>query len=747
MCIADKEYTDFLESKRLVNIPTGFEPTGKINQTLFDFQRDIVLWALKKGKAAIFLGTGTGKTFIQLEWSHHVHEYTGGDILILAPLAVAQQTVNEGEKLGIEVTLCRSQDDVKPGINITNYEMLHRFDTSKFVGVVLDESSILKSFSGKIRTELIQKFKNTRFKLACTATPAPNDHIELTNHSDFLGVMKGSEVLAMFFTHGVDGIGDWTLKGHAKEAFWKWVSTWAVMLRNPADIGYDGSAFELPALNIHEYVADRTGYIVREASTLQQRRKARHDTITNRVECAAKIANTDDEPCIIWCDLNAESEALTRAIAGAVEIRGSHDSEYKTDAMLKFGSGAIKKLVTKPSIAGFGLNWQHCSKMIFVGLSDSFEQYYQAVRRCWRFGQKKPVDVYIITSEKEGAVVKNIKRKEQEFEDMLKGMISATQELTIQNLNHAESEQEDYSILHESTDLWDIWRGDNTELIKNVESDSLHYILFSPPFIQLFVYSNSFRDMGNCRDDEEFYTHMRFLSTELFRTLKPGRLMSVHCTQIPTAKSREGYISLKDFRGDLIRLFQDSGFILHSEVVIWKDPVQEMYRTKSLGLLHKQLKKDSAMSRQGRADYLLTFQKPGINLEPITHTDEQIPVPLWQRLASPVWMDINQMDVLNNGRGACEEEDEKHICPLQLEVIRRALELWTNPGDLVLDPFAGIGSTGYEAVKNGRRFLGFELKKSYYEQAVKNLKAAQAELSKPKQTSWERFQETEEMGG
>ena len=746
MCIADKEYTDFLESKRLVNIPTGFEPTGKINQTLFDFQRDIVLWALKKGKAAIFLGTGTGKTFIQLEWSRHVHEYTGSDILILAPLAVAQQTVNEGEKLGIEVILCRSQDDVKPGINITNYEMLHRFDTSKFVGVVLDESSILKSFEGKTRIEIISKFQDTPYRLACTATPAPNDHMELGNHAEFLGIMSRTEMLATYFVHDGGDTSKWRLKRHAIKAFWEWLASWAIVLRNPSDLGYDGSAFNLPLLNIHEIITDKTGYVVKEVSTLQERRKVRHDTITSRVECAAKIASADDEPCIIWCDLNAESEALTRAITGAVEIKGSHDSEYKKDAMLKFSSGEIKKLITKPSIAGFGLNWQHCSKIIFVGLSDSFEQYYQAVRRCWRFGQKKPVDVYIITSEKEGAIIKNIKRKEKEFEEMIQGVISATQEITQKNITKTDCKKEPYQTDQAEGEGWEIILGDNVEEIRKIPDSIINYSIFSPPFSSLYTYSNSERDMGNCKTDKEFYTHFNFLVEELYRVLIPGRLISVHCMNIPSLKERDGVIGIKDFRGDIIRLFQQAGFIFHSEVCIWKDPVIAMQRTKALGLLHKQLKKDSCMCRQGIPDYLITFRKPGENPEPVTHTNEGFPVGIWQNYASPVWMDINQSDTLQRF-SARDDEDERHIAPLQLEVIRRALELWTNPGDLVLDPFAGIGSTGYEAVKNGRRFLGFELKKSYYEQAVKNLKAAQAELSKPKQTSWERFQETEEMGG
>lgn len=727
-------YHKFLQSKQFKVQPAGFEPTQGINPLLFDFQRDIVRWALQKGKAAIFAGTGLGKTLMQLEWALHVHKHTGGDILILAPLAVAQQTVREGAKLGIEVTICRKQEDVKPGINITNYEMLQHFDPSKFAGIVLDESSILKTYEGKTRTEIIEAFKSTPYKLACTATPAPNDHMELGNHTEFLGVMTRTEMLSTFFVHDGGDTSKWRLKKHAKKAFWEWVASWAVMLRNPSDLGYNDSRFALPPLNIHEIIVDKTGYVVKEAETLQERRKVRHDSIHDRVECAAKIANSLTGPCLVWCDLNSESEQLTKLITGAIEVKGADDPEYKTQSMLDFAEGNIKTMVSKPSICGFGMNFQACHKMIFVGLSDSFEQYYQAVRRCWRFGQKDPVDVYIITSEKEGAVVKNIKRKESEFEEMLKGMISATQEITKQNIKNTVRETDNYETRVESADDWTMVLGDNVEEMKKILDNSIMYILYSPPFSSLYTYSNSERDMGNCRNYTEFFNHFNFLIPELYRVLVPGRLMSVHCMNLPTTKEHHGVIGIQDFRGDLIKQFQNAGFIFHSEVCIWKDPVTAMQRTKALGLLHKQLKKDSCMSRQGIPDYIITFRKPGENPRRVTHTNESFPVETWQQYASPVWMDINQSDTLQKD-SAREHEDERHVCPLQLEVIRRCLELWTNPEDCVLDPFAGIGSTGHEAIKMGRMFIGFELKKSYFEQAVKNLKAAQREASKPKQTN------------
>jgi DNA modification methylase/superfamily II DNA or RNA helicase len=738
-----QNYHEFLKSKRLVVKPSGFEPDG-ISENLFPFQKDIVRWACKKGKAAIFAGTGLGKTGMQLEWAHQVHQHTGADVLVLAPLAVAEQTAREGEKFEVVVHLCKTQADVKPGVNITNYEKLSHFDAGHFAGIVLDESSILKSFEGKVRTEIIEAFRDTPFKLACTATPAPNDHMELANHAEFLHVMSRPEMLATFFVHDGGSTSQWRLKGHAVKAFWEWVASWAVMMSMPSDLGYEDNGFKLPPMEIEQIVVDRTGYAVKEAQTLQDRRRARTDSLDLRVQKAVDLVmSKPDESWLVWCDLNKESEALKKAIPGSVEVKGADDPDYKTSSLTGFANGDIKILISKPSIAGFGMNFQVCHNQVFTGLSDSFEQYYQAVRRSWRFGQKKQVTVYVITSEKEGAVVKNIKRKERDFETMLHGMISATQEITKKNIKETSREIEKYMTGTDTGNGWEMRLGDNVEQIKSVEDNSIGYTIFSPPFSSLYTYSNSERDMGNCRTDQEFFDHFNFLAPELFRTLKPGRLMSVHCMNLPTSKQNHGYIGIRDFRGDLIRIFQKAGFIYHSEVVIWKDPVTAMQRTKALGLLWKQIKKDSTMCRQGIPDYLVTFRKPGENDDRVEHTAEEFPVEMWQRYASPVWMDINASETLQK-ESAREDEDERHIAPLQLEVIRRGLELWTKPGDVVLSPFAGIGSEGFEAVKAGRRFIGIELKESYYKQACKNLKRAEHEALKPPQASLFTFGEEKE---
>lgn len=736
------EYEEFLKSKQFAPISSGFIAEN-ISDKLFPFQADIVKWSCKKGKAAIFANTGLGKTAMQLIWSDQVHKHTGKDIIIFAPLAVAQQTVSEGRKFGVDVNLCRTQTDVLPGINITNYEMISHFDPGAFVGVVLDESSCIKSFDSKFRKYIIDAFRETPYRLACTATPAPNDHMELGNHAEFLGVMKRNEMLAKFFVHDGGETQKWRLKGHAIKIFWEWVASWAVMLHMPSDLGYDDNGFVLPPLNINQVVVDKSGYVVKEAKTLQDRRQARRNSLDFRVKEASRVALESPKPVILWCDLNVEADALKKALPIATEIRGSDSPEKKTQAANDFSNNKIDILISKSSIFGFGMNWQNCNNVIFVGISDSFESYYQAVRRCWRFGQKKHVNVTIITSEAEGAVVKNIKRKEKEFEKMLAGMISNTQEITKENLKSTEREVDAFVPKVERGDGWELRLGDSCIELKTIADNAIHYILFSPPFSSLYTYSNSPRDLGNCQTDQEFYDHFQFIAEELYRVLMPGRIVSVHCMNLPTSKEMHGVIGVRDFRGDLIRIFQKVGFIYHSEVCIWKDPVTAMQRTKAIGLLHKQLKKDSCISRQGIPDYVVSFRKPGENPERVTHTNESFPVSVWQRYASPIWMDINPSDTLQK-TSAREDEDERHIAPLQLEVIRRCLELWTNEGDLVLSPFAGIGSEGFEAVKNRRRFIGIELKESYYNQAVGNMKKAAFESKKPPQVDLFKFEDNQE---
>lgn len=432
-------YEDFLHSKQITVVQSGFEkPRDDMNDRMFGWQKDIVFWALKKGRAALFEDCGLGKTIQQLEWAQSVSNHTGKPVLIVAPLAVAEQTKREGEKFGYTVTVCRTQKDAMDGINITNYEMLDHFDAEEYGGVALDESSILKNFTSKTRTQIIDKFLLTEYKLSCTATPSPNDYMELGNQAEFLGVMSRTEMLATFFLHDSGDTAKWRLKGHAEDKFWEWMATWAVVLTNPADLGYPGEGYDLPDMKTVEHLVspevetmnDNLTLITKVAKTLSERREARRNSLKERCQRAAEIVASDPEnQWLIWCDLNDESALLTSLIPGAVEVRGADKPEKKTDALKGFTDGSVRHLVTKPSIAGFGLNWQGCHNMIFVGLSDSYEMMYQAIRRCYRFGQEETVSVHVVASEAEGAVKENVERKEAQCARMTAEMVKHTKQI------------------------------------------------------------------------------------------------------------------------------------------------------------------------------------------------------------------------------------------------------------------------------------------------------------------------------
>ena len=342
------------------------------------------------------------------------------------------QTASEGALIGIQVTACRDAEDIRPGINITNYERLHRFDPKHFSGVVLDESSCIKHQDSKTLQNLLAAFAETPFKLCATATPAPNDWTELGTHAEFLGICRRAEMLAEFFVHDGGESQTWRLKGHAREPFWRWVSSWGAMIRSPADLGFDASLYQLPPLSVHEHIIEcgrlLEGHLFpTEAQTLTERRDARRASMAERIDaCAAVVATEPDEPWVIFCDLNAEGDALEGLIPAAVQVAGSDDIDTKEDRLMGFREGRITKLVSKSSICGWGLNWHHCARMAFVGVTDSFEAYYQAVRRVWRFGQRRPVEVHLFASDAEGAVLANLKRKEADALAMAQSLSALT---------------------------------------------------------------------------------------------------------------------------------------------------------------------------------------------------------------------------------------------------------------------------------------------------------------------------------
>ena len=443
-------YAEFLARKRISDPATGIKGSIELPMFLKPHQRDITQWALRRGRAAIFAGTGLGKTLMELVWAHEVARETKRPVLVLAPLAVSQQHGREAAKFGISASVVTAPSS--DTIDITNYQKLDRFDLDGFGGVALDESSILKSVDGKTRTKLIYDCARLPFRLAATATPAPNDFMELGNHAEFLGVMSYTDMLATFFTHDGGDTQKWRLKGHAENEFWKWMASWAVMLRKPSDLGYNNAGYDLPPLRYHSHTVQveyapsmDTGLLFPiEARTMQERIAARRDSVEERIALASSITPAD-KPFVWWCNLNAEADGLTKAIHGAVNLSGADSDEAKERKLVDFSEGRIRVLITKPSIAGFGMNWQHCADTGFVGLNDSFEQVYQAVRRFWRFGQDKPVNVHFIASEMEGATVANIKRKEADAERMAAAMVLHMADLSSAEVRGSFRDRPDYN--------------------------------------------------------------------------------------------------------------------------------------------------------------------------------------------------------------------------------------------------------------------------------------------------------------
>jgi superfamily II DNA or RNA helicase len=603
-------YAEFLARKALTVAPGGFTPDS-FTVPLFPFQRDLVSLACKLGRFCIWADCGMGKTPMQLEWAHQVCQQTGGRVLILAPLAVSHQTVREAEKFHIDgVSFAAHPGDTDDRIVVTNYQKLDRFNPEDFVGVVIDESSILKAMDGKTRSAILDAFRRTPYRLACSATPAPNDYMELGNHAEFVGVMTREEMLAMFFVHDGGDTSKWRIKGHAVSKFWEWVCSWAVTIRKPSDIGYDDGAFNLPALEMRDCVVEtphdrfpddggQVSLFPQQARTLSDQRAVQRGSLALRVAEAVKLANQPGQ-WIVWCHLNDESTALAASIDGAVEVTGSDSDDHKTRSAMGFQDGTIRVIVSKGSIFGFGMNFQNCHQVVFVGMSHSYEQYYQSIRRCWRFGQNETVRAYLVYDWAEGAVIENIRRKDADATMMADAMVEIMRANTLEQLQQVQRNVAPYAeTVHHGRGMARL----PGRLRRRCQAASLTTACITRCFRRRSPASTrtatATETWATAPTGDEFFGQFKFWSTNCYRVTMPGRLLSFHCMNLPSSKARDGIIGLKDFRGDLIRAFTDAGWVYHSEVVIWKDPVTAMQRTKALGLLHKQIKKDSCMSPAG----------------------------------------------------------------------------------------------------------------------------------------------------
>lgn len=727
-------YNEFLETKKKSFIESGFYINEKeLNKNLFDFQKHIVKKALKNGRYAIFADCGLGKTLMQLTWAYEIVKRTNKKVLILAPLAVKGQTIQEAKKFDIDLK----------GIDINNYEQLDNIDTSQYIGIVLDESSILKNFTGKYKNQIIELFNLTPYKLACTATPSPNDLNEIGNHSEFLNILDAQDMRSKWFVRD-EGMNNYRLKGHAKNDFYGWISSWAVMLTNPSDLGFDGSKYKLPELIYNEKMITTNiknhGFLFNDASvSATEFNKELKLTILPRFEEVSKIVNNSKEPFIIWVNQNEEEKKAIELIQDAIAVNGSEKPEVKEKKLLAFANGEYRVLITKKKIAQFGMNFQNCNNQIFASLDFSFEGLYQAIRRSYRFGQKNNVNIYLITTDTMENVMKSIEKKQAQFLEMQSEMnkyINGSAFGLLNSYEFKEVKNEDYWLM----------KGDSCIEVKRIPDNSVDLIIFSPPFSSLFTYSNYIHDMGNNDNHDEFFKQYGYLLQDLYRILKPGRLMVCHTKDLAVYKNSSGYSGLYDFTGAHHRAVEEVGFKYHSKVNIWTDPVLEMQRTKTQRLLYKQLRKDSSATGVGLPEYCTIFRKWDGNEEdwaPINNkTTDNFPLDTWQQWASPVWnvektdiehlqevqedykvqtwFDIRRTDVLNNTEGT-DLGDEKHIAPLQLSVIKKCVQMWSNPGETVFTPFLGIGSEIYKSVELGRKGIGIELKDKYFDTAVKNI--------------------------
>lgn len=731
-----EDYKEFLSKKRRNHTFTGFEISdNELNCNLKDFQKYIVKVAVKAGKYAIFADTGLGKTLMQLDWANIISKNTNKPVLILAPLAVSDQTINEALKFGLHCENLKS-DVFGFGVYITNYEQLDNIDTTQFSGIVLDESSILKNFTGATRNLLIEKFKYTPYKLACTACGSPNDDLELGNHSEFLDVLTSKDMRSIFFTtdkNRNDG-NKYRLKKHGVNEFFAWVNSWSVMLSKPSDLGFSDEGYILPPINYieRECAVDTTDFEngklfkdTRVSATVYN--KELKNTIENRLSEVVKIVTEEkpNETFLIWIERDDEGEYLRKRITEAIEVKGSDTKEFKKQTLIDFSNNKFRVLITKPKIARFGLNFQYVKdpNMIFASLSFSFESLYQSIRRMYRFGQIKIVNIYLITISTMENVKKSIEEKERNFNRMRSAMVkmlNKTKKYEIMEIEREEVKTEWYHLI----------KGDSTQLIKEIPDNLVKFTFFSPPFSNMYVFSDAIQDLSNCENYSEFMRHFEFIVPELYRITRSGRMVAMHIMQTTTLKGDDGFYSIVDFRGDVIRLFEKYGFYLHAEVTIRKDPQMAAIRTKNHQLMHGTTKKNSLINRPGLADYIVVMRKDKQvdELEPV---NREIPFDKWCDYAEPVWMDINESDTLQF-RNARHENDERHITATQIEPIKRLLMMYTNKGDLCYTPYSGSGTELNQFLTYDCKAIAHELKDSYFKQSKI---AAELALQSKKQLS------------
>ena len=726
-------YEDFLATKRFTDPPSGHAVVLEdIHASLYPFQAAMTRWTIQRGRAGLFADRGLGKTRMQIAWAAHVP----GRTLIVAPLAVTQQTIREAALMDLTVQYVRAPEQMAQQICITNYDMLQHFVGVTLGGICLDESAAIKHIGAKRRRLLLDHFTHIPYRLCCSAMPAPNSVEEMGSQAEFLGVMTMNDMRSTFFVHDDSG---WRLRGHAKAHFYRWLASWCMAVRSPYDLGFDGSSFVLPPHTIvphflewdaRRLLANGDGQLgiagTQQLHGITDRVAVRQQTTLLRCEYAVKLAQEAEGQVVLWCGLDEESKALTSLLGDeAYEVKGSQTPEEKERRLMGFVDGERKYLVTKASIAGWGLNFQNAHCQLFVGLNDSQESFYQTTGRLYRYGQKHPVTTHVVLSEHERPIWENVQRKEREAMTMIEGLIAEVKDYEQEELGMQKTVAvPDAPAREYQTEQYHVYNGDSCDVLKTWDQNSIGLAVFSPPFSTLYQYNATERDLGNSKSEAEFFAHFGFIADELLRVLMPGRLVAMHISEIPAMLVRDGWIGMHNFVGHMCDHMTEHGWIRHGEIVITKSPQSQAIRMHPKGLSFTQLRKDASWMRPALVDKILLFRKPGENPIPvISDVDNET----WIKWANGVWYGLHddkagicETDTLNTAEGRTENDD-KHICALQLQVIERCIRLWSNPDERVASPFMGIGSEGYEALRLGRYFVGCELKPSYYDTALKNL--------------------------
>ena len=772
-----KPYNEFLKEKQIIHKSTGFNvDENDINPVLFPHQNALTRYALRKGRSAILADTGLGKTLMELEFARIVTLRTNKPVLIVMPLYVAYQTLEMAESLlGYHVTFADETMDICPGqsIYVTNYEKLHKFEGADFGALVFDESSIFKG-EGKFFERAKTLTKNMPFVLCASATPSPNSIEEMGRQAEVLGIMTVPEMKATFFINRQEGKKGqrqgWQLKPYAQEQFYKWLASWAMAIKKPGDLGFSDKGYDLPPLTITPIFIDG-GYIPEGQllftglKGISDRSSVRKMTLEPKCQMATEIIGDDPDQWIVWCGLNPEATRMKQLLGDkSINVQGSDSTDRKVKALQGFSNNEIQVLISKTKICGHGSNFQNAHKMIFVGLSDSWEAFYQAIKRIHRFKQDTPCEVYVILAEEERQIWDNVIEKGNEAEIMTKYLVENASQYQRAELDLKSDETTPYIVDEIKNDQFRIMLGDSSERLREIEDDSIGLSVYSPPFEDLFVYSNTERDLGNSATKEDFYTHYGYIVGELLRVTMPGRKTVVHVADIHARKSKDGFLGLKDFSGNVIQLYIDHGWHYQGRIPIAKNPQATAIRLKAHELMFATMKRDAARLMPVQPDYFLVFTKPGKNAIPVLPMENgEMNEDTWidwagntwlnglgekleddsltkedflaiaeqvyehYKTGNPIWDDIRETKVLQHkGKHSSRlgEKDTKHICPLQLDPVERAVKLWSNPGETVLTPFMGIGTEVYQAVMFERFGIGIELKPEYFYKAKENIEEA-----------------------